>query len=196
MTDKQILTVLVVDPFGSVLYPLAIAMAAGSCVVLKPSARSPHTTELLNRLIQGLDREAFSVTSESIQDLLKVDWKTIISVGSSLGLERRSRKSKVIELETGLNVFCSLDTLSSDVEVAARTLAQAATDHHPQAFFHVAVILQAKLQAVKTLVSNRLSATRITEESASYLETARRTEGLVFVAVTSTEEALLYLTKL
>ncbi|XP_049826732.1 aldehyde dehydrogenase, dimeric NADP-preferring isoform X2 [Aethina tumida] len=88
------------DPYGTVLiigawnYPLLLtlnpligALAAGNCVILKPSELSPHTAELLSRLLpKYLDPEVVQVTLGGIpetNELLKERFDYIFFTGST-----------------------------------------------------------------------------------------------------------------
>ncbi len=131
------------EPFGCVLimapwnYPLLLslepligAVAAGNCVVLKPSAYAPHTSRVLAELIKA----AFSPEyvwvveggREENQLLLEERFDFIFFTGSvSVGktvMAKASRFLTPIALELGGKSPCIIDE-TADLPLAARRLA-------------------------------------------------------------------------
>lgn len=74
-------------PFQLVLSPLIGAMAAGNCAVLKPSEFTPHTSQLLERLVKEYFPEEYIYvvqgTVEETQALLKEKFDYIFFTGST-----------------------------------------------------------------------------------------------------------------
>lgn len=72
-------------PFQLTFSPLIGAMAAGNCVILKPSEHAPHTSEVMNRIInQHFDAEYIHVIEGGVketQELLNERWDYIFYTG-------------------------------------------------------------------------------------------------------------------
>jgi hypothetical protein len=172
-------------------------MAAGSCVVLKPSIRAPRTQSVLSRLVLNLDREVFAVTDAKLQDLLKKEWKVIVSTGSGLAFESRAIPCRILELDAGLNVFCHIDPFTTNVSTCANVVSHSMQESSQLWAFDVVIVLQDRLRELQTLVLRDLGGVvRIQEEPVDYLRIARPSSELVFIGVSSTEEALMHLAKL
>lgn len=72
-------------PVQITLSPLVGAIAAGNCVVIKPSEQSPATAALLERLKSYLDNEAFLIVNGGVEEateLLKERYDIIFYTGS------------------------------------------------------------------------------------------------------------------
>lgn len=73
-------------PVFTALPPVASAMAAGNCVLLKPSELSPHTSNVLKELFDKyLDKECYRVIEgqvETSKAIVKEHWDLIIFTGS------------------------------------------------------------------------------------------------------------------
>lgn len=112
------------------LEPLVGAIAAGNCVVLKPSAYSPNTSEVLERIIgEVFDEEEVAVVRggrAENQDLLEQRFDYIFFTGSvAVGkyvMEKASRYLTPVTLELGGKSPCVIDH-TADLRVAARRLA-------------------------------------------------------------------------
>ncbi|MGB0137990.1 MAG: aldehyde dehydrogenase family protein [Flavobacteriales bacterium] len=73
-------------PWNLAVGPLVSAIAAGNCVILKPSERTPHTTDLLARMVSELfPPEEVTVIGGAVpesQDLLRLPFHHIFFTGS------------------------------------------------------------------------------------------------------------------
>lgn len=73
-------------PLNLAVGPMASAIAAGNCVILKPSERTPHTSALLARMVKELfSPEEITVIEGGIpesQDLLKLPFHHLFFTGS------------------------------------------------------------------------------------------------------------------
>ncbi|KAL0563077.1 Hexadecenal dehydrogenase, partial [Marasmius crinis-equi] len=82
--------VLIISPFNYPIFlslvPLASALAAGNCVVIKPSDAVPKTSSLIEQLVkQYLDPEVVRVVNGGIQEtsqLLELPWGHVLFTGS------------------------------------------------------------------------------------------------------------------
>lgn len=117
-------------PVNLVLVPLAAAVTAGNCVVVKPSEMAPATSSLLERLLPAyLDPDAVAVcpggpeTSEAIIDG-GVDHVFFTGSGrvGALVMERAARRLTPVTLELGGKSPVYVDD-SADIAVAARRIA-------------------------------------------------------------------------
>ena len=116
-------------PLMLTLDPLVDALAAGNTAVLKPSAYSPATTELLCRLIrQGFPEEYVAVITGGREEnnyLLELKFDYIFFTGSKtvgrLVLEKASRHLTPATLELGGKSPCIVDS-SAKLELAARRI--------------------------------------------------------------------------
>lgn len=112
------------------LEPLAGAIAAGNCAVVKPSAYSPRTSEVLVRLIgEVFPAEYVSVITGGRmenQGLLEQRFDYIFFTGSvrvgKFVMERAARNLTPVTLELGGKSPCIIDH-TADLRLAARRLA-------------------------------------------------------------------------
>lgn len=143
LTNFPALSKIVQEPYGVVLVmspwnypvlltlePLVGAIAAGNCVVLKPSAYSPHTSNVLAQLV----RETFSEDYVAVvtggraenQDLLEQRFDYIFFTGGvrvgQLVLEKAAKHLTPVTLELGGKSPCIIDH-TADLPLAARRLA-------------------------------------------------------------------------
>ena len=117
-------------PFLLTIDPLADAIAAGNTVILKPSAYSPHTSAILERLIhEFFEPELITCISggrKENQALLEQKFDYIFFTGSkSVGkvvMEKASHYLTPITLELGGKSPCIVDE-SADIALAARRIA-------------------------------------------------------------------------
>lgn len=112
------------------LEPLVGAIAAGNCVVVKPSAYSPHTSEVLAHIL----REVFPAEYVSVimggrkenQGLLEQRFDYIFFTGSvrvgKFVMESAARYLTPVTLELGGKSPCIIDS-TADLRLAARRLA-------------------------------------------------------------------------
>lgn len=111
------------------LDPLADALAAGNTVIIKPSAYSPATSELLRELIAGLFPEEYvAVVTGGREEngyLLEQKFDCIFFTGSkAVGrtvLEKASRHLTPVTLELGGKSPCIVDA-SANLKLAARRI--------------------------------------------------------------------------
>lgn len=112
------------------LEPLVGAIAAGNCAVLKPSAYSPHTTDVITRLIRAtFEEEQVAVVTggrAENQSLLEQRFDYIFFTGGvnvgRLVMEKAARHLTPVTLELGGKSPCIIDH-TSDLALAARRLA-------------------------------------------------------------------------
>lgn len=126
--------VLVIAPWNYPVYltlgPIIGAVAAGNCVVLKPSERAPATSALLARLVpQYLDPEAVSVLEGEVattQHLLdQGPDHAFFTGGSEIGkriMEAAAKHLTPVTLELG-GKSPVIVTADADLDVAARRIA-------------------------------------------------------------------------
>ena len=117
-------------PFLLTLEPLAGALAAGNCCVLKPSAYAPASS----RVLAALCREAFDPQLVAVVEggraentaLLDQTWDRIFFTGSvnvgKLVMERASEHLTPVTLELGGKSPCIVDA-TADLKVAAARIA-------------------------------------------------------------------------
>ncbi|HCS87525.1 MAG TPA: aldehyde dehydrogenase family protein [Bacteroidales bacterium] len=143
LTNFPALDRIVQEPYGVVLVmspwnypvlltlePLVGAIAAGNCAILKPSAYSPHTSDVLAQLI----RETFSEEYVAVvtggraenSDLLEQRFDYIFFTGGvrvgKLVLEKAAKHLTPVTLELGGKSPCIIDH-TADLPLAARRLA-------------------------------------------------------------------------
>lgn len=117
-------------PFQLSLAPLIGAIAAGNCIVLKPSAYAPKTSQILAEIIQKCyPPEYVSVVQggrKENQDLLEQRFDYIFFTGSTeVGkyvMERAAKYLTPVCLELGGKSPCIVDE-TADLKTAARRLA-------------------------------------------------------------------------
>ncbi|XP_018604672.1 aldehyde dehydrogenase family 3 member B1 isoform X1 [Scleropages formosus] len=120
------------SPVQHCLVPLVGAIAAGNCVIINPSETSPHTAELLDRIIPSyLDNECYHVILTGSSDLpemvdLKFDHIFLTgnsALGSKVALSA-ARTLTPVSLVLGGKNPCYVDQ-HCDVATAARRIAWA-----------------------------------------------------------------------
>ena len=117
-------------PFALAINPIAGALAAGNCVVVKPSEVSPATSALLARLLpKYLDKEAVVVVEGAVAEtteLLNQRFDHIFYTGNgSVGrivMQAAAKHLTPVTLELGGKSPCIIDA-SVDIEVSARRVA-------------------------------------------------------------------------
>ncbi len=127
-------TVLVIAPWNYpvqlLLAPLAVALAAGNSVVLKPSELTPTTSAVIADLVaRHLDPEAVQVVEggpEVSRELLSQRWDHIFFTGSTkvgqIVMEAAAKHLTPVTLELGGKSPTYVDR-SANLEVAARRIA-------------------------------------------------------------------------
>ncbi len=117
-------------PFSLAINPIAGALAAGNCIVLKPSEVAPATSELLARLLpKYLDPEAIAVIEGSVQEtteLLAQRFDHIFYTGNGavgrIVMQAAAKHLTPVTLELGGKSPAIIDE-SVDIEVSARRVA-------------------------------------------------------------------------
>ena len=116
-------------PFQLAMSPLAGAIAAGNCAVVKPSAYSSHTSEVIEKVIKAcFDEEYIAVVRggrEANQSLLEEKFDYIFFTGSvAVGktvMEAASRHLTPVTLELGGKSPCIVDE-TANLKLAARRI--------------------------------------------------------------------------
>ena len=116
-------------PIQLVLSPLAAALAAGNCAVLKPSELTPHVSAVLAKLVpEYLDRQAVRVVGGAVDEttaLLRERWDHIFFTGGGtvgrVVMEAAAKHLTPVTLELGGKSPCIVDD-DVDMETAARRI--------------------------------------------------------------------------
>jgi len=116
-------------PLQLALAPVISAIAAGNCVLVKPSEHSPATAVLIREIFERyLDREAFGVfcgTAAEAEVLLKERFDYIFFTGGSQAgrsvMQAAAENLTPVTLELGGKNPCIVDR-SADIGVAARRI--------------------------------------------------------------------------
>ena len=126
--------VLIISPWNYpvqlLISPLLGALAAGNCVVLKPSEVTPHTSQLLAELVpKYLDRDAVCVVEGGVDEttaLLEQRFDHIMYTGNGavarIVMAAAAKHLTPVTLELGGKSPCFVDA-SAKVDVAARRIA-------------------------------------------------------------------------
>lgn len=117
-------------PFLLVMQPLVAAIAAGNCVILKPSERAPVTAKIVARIIREVFDPAYVAViqggAETSKRLLKLRFDFVFFTGSSAkgrGVMRAAAEHLTpVLLELGGKNPCIVHS-DADVEKAARRIA-------------------------------------------------------------------------
>ncbi|MEE3718695.1 aldehyde dehydrogenase [Tumidithrix elongata RA019] len=116
-------------PFSLIIQPLIGAIAAGNCAVLKPSEHTPHTSNVLTKLVRS-NFEANSIAAieggiETSQALLAEKFDYIFFTGSvAIGkvvMEAATKHLTPVTLELGGKSPCIVDE-DCDLEVTAKRI--------------------------------------------------------------------------
>lgn len=116
-------------PFQLTFAPLAGAIAAGNCAVVKPSSYSPNTSRLLKDMLgECFGEEYVAVVEggrEANRELLEQKFDYIFFTGSvkvgKVVMEAASKHLTPVTLELGGKSPCIVDK-SADIELAARRI--------------------------------------------------------------------------
>ncbi|NJN24662.1 MAG: aldehyde dehydrogenase [Cyclobacteriaceae bacterium] len=116
-------------PLMLVLMPLVGAMAAGNCVILKPSELAPHTAAVINKIVSELyDQSYITVVeggAEETQSLLSLQFDHIFFTGSvkvgKIVYEAAAKNLTPCILELGGKSPCIVDE-KADIEISARRI--------------------------------------------------------------------------
>lgn len=126
-------TVLIISPwnypFLLLMNPLIGAIAAGNCVLVKPSEIATHTALLITTLINNAFKSeyiyAVNATAEEIGLLLEEKWDYIFFTGSSrvgkIVMQAAAKQLTPVTLELGGKSPCVVDS-SADLDFAARRI--------------------------------------------------------------------------
>ncbi len=116
-------------PFNLVFAPAAAAIAAGNCLLLKPSELAPHTSELVATLVpKYMDQEAIRVVTGGIREtqaLLEEKFDHIFFTGGTnigrIVMGAAAKHLTPVTLELGGKSPCIVDR-SANLDVAARRI--------------------------------------------------------------------------
>jgi aldehyde dehydrogenase (NAD+) len=111
------------------LAPLAAALAAGNCAVVKPSEVTPHVSSLLAELVpRFLDPDAVAIVEGAVPEtraLLAERWDHVFYTGNGrvgrIVMEAAARHLTPVTLELGGKSPCIVDR-DCDLDVAARRI--------------------------------------------------------------------------
>lgn len=127
-------TVLVIGawnyPYQLVMAPVIAAVAAGNCVVLKPSELAVHTSALIAELVpQYLDKDAFAVVEGGVEEsteLLKQHFDHILYTGGEavgkIVMRAAAEYLTPVTLELGGKSPCIVDS-TANLEVTVSRIA-------------------------------------------------------------------------
>jgi aldehyde dehydrogenase (NAD+) len=116
-------------PIGLLLCPLASALAAGNCSILKPSELAPASAAAVRRLIEACLEPGLAALiegdEEAMRCILEQKLDSIFFTGSTrvgrLVMEAAARGPTPVTLELGGKSPCVVDR-SADLEMAARRI--------------------------------------------------------------------------
>lgn len=117
-------------PFLLSIQPLIGAIAAGNCVIIKPSEYSVNTSKLLKKILTEIYSEAYVTVvlgeKEVAQELLKEKFDYIFYTGSTkigkIVMESAAKNLTPVTLELGGKSPCIVDE-KCNVELAAKRIA-------------------------------------------------------------------------
>lgn len=117
-------------PFMLSMSPLIGAIAAGNCVIVKPSAYAPATSSILRQIVEGCFAPSYVALIEGGRQentaLLEQRFDYIFFTGSvevgKLVMEKASRNLTPVSLELGGKSPCIVDA-SANIQLAARRIA-------------------------------------------------------------------------
>lgn len=117
-------------PFLLSIQPLIGAIAAGNCVIIKPSEYSVNTSKLLKKILTEIYSEAYVTVvlgeKEVAQELLKEKFDYIFYTGSTkigkIVMEATAKNLTPVTLELGGKSPCIVDE-KCNVELAAKRIA-------------------------------------------------------------------------
>ena len=116
-------------PFQTAIFPLVGALAAGNCVVIKPSEVAPNTSALLAEWVpRYLDRRAVQVVEGGVPEttaLLRERWDHIFYTGNGtvgrIVMEAAAKHLTPVTLELGGKSPCIVDE-TADLDSAAQRI--------------------------------------------------------------------------
>ena len=114
-------------PVMLMLQPLVGSLAAGNCVILKPSELAPHTSKVVKKIVQEVFEQwhvaVIEGGPETTQELLKISFDHIFFTGSEkvgkIVYEAAARNLTPCILELGGKSPCIVDE-DANVDLAAR----------------------------------------------------------------------------
>lgn len=115
-------------PFQLTLMPLISAIAAGNTVALKPSEFTPHTSEIIGKIVRAVFEPSyvsiFTGGAEISQELLREKWDYIFFTGSTkvgrIVYESAARNLTPVTLELGGKSPCIVDETALPAQAARR----------------------------------------------------------------------------
>ena len=115
-------------PFSLIISPLIGAIAAGNCIVLKPSEFAPHISQVLTELIRDTFPPEYIAIQEGgvevAQELLEIKFDHILFTGSTnigrIVMEAAAKNLTPVTLELGGKSPCLVDTNINVREAAKR----------------------------------------------------------------------------
>ena len=115
-------------PFQLTISPLIGAIAAGNCVVVKPSNYAPHTTSVISKILSVFKDDYIAVVQggrDVNQELLNEKFNFIFFTGSptvgKLVMEKASNHLTPIVLELGGKSPCIVDK-SANIDLSAKRI--------------------------------------------------------------------------
>jgi aldehyde dehydrogenase (NAD+) len=119
-------------PFGLLIYPLVSAIAAGNCVILKPSDATPSTARLIKTMIaESFDPSYITVVQggkEAVEALIRRPLDFVFFTGSTFAgkqvMTLAAHSCIGVVAELGGQNPCLVDE-TADIEAAARRIARA-----------------------------------------------------------------------
>ena len=116
-------------PFQTAIFPLVGALAAGNCVLIKPSEVAPATSALLAEWVpRYLDRRAVQVVEGGVPEttaLLREKWDRIFYTGNGtvgrIVMEAAAKHLTPVTLELGGKSPCIVDE-TANLDTAARRI--------------------------------------------------------------------------
>ena len=116
-------------PFMLALEPLVDAIAAGNCIVLKPSEHSPHVSSVIHKLIKTTftQNEVLTVLGgrEECSFLLDLDFDHIFFTGSTrvgkIVMQKAAENFTSVTLELGGKSPCLVDE-TANIKLAAKRI--------------------------------------------------------------------------
>ena len=116
-------------PFQLAIAPIISAIAAGNTVVIKPSELTPHTSALLNKIVETVFKEDIAIVIEGgvevSQELLKQRWDYIFFTGSvnvgKIVAKAAAEYMTPVTLELGGKNPCIVDE-TANIPLAAKRI--------------------------------------------------------------------------
>lgn len=165
------------NPFLLNMLPLVAALAAGNCIILKPSKNSPNTTQVISGIIGStLDRRLVHVIDEQLtyDEILRQPYDYIFFTGSQrvgkLVMRTAAEKLIPVTLELGGKNPCIIHE-SADIDLAAKRIVWAKIINSGQSCVapdYVAVHSSIKDKFVERVKEYKLKMVRDFEDNPDY----------------------------